>query len=341
MKFEPGKKYRTRDGSIAEITNVVSGYAYCVWAQVDGIARGYTHDGYWIEGSKNGLDLVEKVIEPNPDRRWTIVISSYTSHVSDQIGIEGEVLNVVPESRILDAESEILELEKQASRYQATVIDQGRRLSEFGQLIGEIDLQAVGRELDLTLGDAVSKNILPGIRALKATVADLLRQIESQNEYIERRDGVIADLEACIQRLREAGDHPGKSQPFVEVGGAYLTRGGDVAIVVSSDEDLNYPFDVETKNGAGWCVTRSGTEFRADEGDDDLVARIRFPEANVAAPEGFVCVGNKLLPEYHDAEDIKVCSWGDNGNNEYCVRIGSPVHFAFATKFSNAIEGSL
>jgi hypothetical protein len=53
------------------------------------------------------------------------------------------------------------------------------------------------------------------------------------------------------------------------------------------------------------------------------------------APEGFVCVGNKLLPEYHDAEDIKVCSWGDNGNNEYCVRIGSPVHFAFAAKANN------
>jgi len=293
MKFEPGKKYRTRDGSIAEITNVVSGLAYSIWAQVDGVARGYTHDGFWIEGGENDLDLVEEIVDTPPTgRRWTVVISGYTGHVSDQIGIEGEVLTVVPESDLLDAQSTILELEKQASRYQATV-------------------------------------------------ADLLRQIESQNEYIERRDGVIADLEACIQRLREAGDHPGKSQPFVEVGGAYLTRGGDVAIVVSSDEDLNYPFDVETKNGAGWCVTRSGTEFRADEGDDDLVARIRFPEANVAAPEGFVCVGNKLLPEYHDAEDIKVCSWGDNGNNEYCVRIGSPVHFAFATKFSNAIEGSL
>ena len=156
----------------------------------------------------------------------------------------------------------------------------------------------------------------------------------------------VQDLQATIleqerQLQRYKGLLPAKPELSMEVGGAYLTRGGDVAIVVSSDEDLNYPFDVETKNGARWSATRRGTEFRADEGEDDLVSRIRFPEANVAAPEGFVCVGNKLLPEYHDAEDIKVCSWGGNGNNEYCVRIGSPVHFAFAAKANNAIKGSL
>lgn len=288
MEFEIGKKYRTRGGSIAEITGIVPGDIYSVWALVDGGSRGYTRDGQREIGCENDLDLVEEIVEeivdtPPAGRRWTVVISSYTGHVSDQLGIEGEVLNVVPESRILDAESEILELEKQASRYQATV-------------------------------------------------ADLLRQIESQNEYIDRRDGVIADLEACIQRLRGVGDHPGKSQPFVEVGGAYLTRGGDVAIVIDDGLDDVYPFDVRSVFGDGWSASRNGSEFDIGESGVDLVSRIRFPEANVVAPEGFVCVGNKLLPEYHDAEDIKVCSWGDN---EYCVRIGSPVHFAFATKFSN------
>lgn len=155
---------------------------------------------------------------------------------------------------------------------------------------------------------------------LACRVQDLQATILEQERQLQR-------YKALLPAARPALD--------MQVGGAYLTRNGNIAIVVSSDEDLNYPFDVETKNGARWSATRRGTEFRADEGDDDLVARIRFPEANVVAPEGFVCVGNKLLPEYHDAEDIKVCSWGDNGNNEYCVRIGSPVHFAFAAKANN------
>jgi hypothetical protein len=155
---------------------------------------------------------------------------------------------------------------------------------------------------------------------LACRVQDLQATILEQERQLQR-------YKALLPAARPALD--------MQVGGAYLTRNGNIAIVVSSDEDLNYPFDVETKNGARWSATRRGTEFRADEGEDDLVARIRFPEANVVAPEGFVCVGNKLLPEYHDAEDIKVCSWGDNGNNEYCVRIGSPVHFAFAAKANN------
>jgi hypothetical protein len=169
-------------------------------------------------------------------------------------------------------------------------------------------------------GDDGSVQPIPLRARLACRVQDLQATILEQERQLQRYKGLLPVAPPALE---------------MQVGGAYLCRNGNIAIVVSSDEDLNYPFDVETKNGARWSATRRGTEFRADEGDDDLVARIRFPEANVAAPEGFVCVGNKLLPEYHDAEDIKVCSWGDNGNNEYCVRIGSPVHFAFATKFTN------
>jgi hypothetical protein len=147
---------------------------------------------------------------------------------------------------------------------------------------------------------------------LACRVQDLQATILEQERQMER-------YKALLPAARPALD--------MQVGGAYLTRDGDVAIIVSSDEDPDHPLR--------WCVTRTGHEFLNGECDDDLVSRIRFPESPVATPEGFVGVGNKLLPEYHGAADIKVCAGGDNGDNEYCVRIGSPVHFAFAVKFCN------
>jgi hypothetical protein len=158
---------------------------------------------------------------------------------------------------------------------------------------------------------------------LACRVQDLQSTILEQDRQLQRYKALLPPTPPAPPALE------------MQVGGAYLTRNGNIAIIVSSDDDPHYPFSVETEKGSGWCFTRGGTEYRNGDCEDDLVARILFPESPVAAPEGFVCVGNRLLSEYHDAADIKICAWGDNGNNEYCVRIGSPVHFAFATKFTN------
>ena len=218
-----------------------------------------------------------------------------------------------PHERIKSLEEQLACSERAVRKWEETAASVASVRDYYSRIIKEV-ADAIGPAAYTS--DDGSVQPIPLRARLACRVQDLQATILEQERQIQRYKALL----------------PAKPELSMEVGGAYLTRAGDVAIVVSSDEDLNYPFDVETKNGARWSATRRGTEFRADEGDDDLVARIRFPEPNVAAPEGFVCVGNKLLPEYHDAEDIKVCAWGDN---EYCVRIGSPVHFAFAIKFSN------
>jgi hypothetical protein len=125
----------------------------------------------------------------------------------------------------------------------------------------------------------------------------------------------------------------------MQVGGAYLTRRGEYAIVVSSDEDEDedYPFDVQKENGSAWSITRTGTEFLFGDGVDDLVSRIRFPESSVgvpAVPEGFVYVGEEAPVDYNDTGDLRI-AFSFDGSTHYSVRIGSPVHFAFAVKFCN------
>ncbi len=222
-----------------------------------------------------------------------------------------------PHGRIKALEEQLACSERARQKWEDTAASVANVRDYYSRIIKEV-ADAIGPAA-YTSDDGTVQPI-PLRARLACRVQDLQSTILEQERQLQRYKALLPSAPPALE---------------MQVGGAYLTRAGDVAIIVSSDEDLNYPFDVETKNGARWSATRRGTEFRADEGEDDLVSRIRFPEPAVAAPEGFVCVGNKLLPEYHDAADIKVCSWGDNGNNEYCVRVGSPVHFAFATKFRN------
>ncbi len=348
MKIEIGKKYVTRDGEHVTVVSrsAAQGYPFLVVSD-DGVHFTCTERGeVWGFGASNGRDLVDER-EPCAEeqfeeleeqlacseravRKWEETAASVASVRDYYSRIIKEVADAIGPAAYTGDDGSVQPIPLRArlacrvQDLQATILEQERQIERHRGILESIGHEEVRRELGLAFGVHPYEHILPGIRSLKERIgakcleADLLR--------IE-----LAELKRQLKRQRPL------DQPALEmqVGGAYLCRNGNIAIIVSSDEDLNYPFDVETKNGARWSATRRGTEFRADEGDDDLVARIRFPEANVAAPEGFVCVGNKLLPEYHDAEDIKVCSWGDNGNNEYCVRIGSPVHFAFATKFTN------
>lgn len=389
----------------------------------------------------------------NPVRCWTVVISSYTGRLSDQIGIEGEVLTVVPEADLLDAQSTILELEKQVSRYQSalaweeyffggahtqeialelsvpggkkigpaiipgiralkeTIADQERRLSEYFQVFSEIDFQAVGKELNLTLGTTVSKSILPGIQALKdeilrkdiqitqlgvqvAALGVEQYEINCRNVYLksalekaqvglEEKDTVIADLrsriDAAASKLDGALDDlasgeswgpegqpvgttsqsrldafralfeatPTPVPPVMEVGGAYKTWEGSIAIVVENDEDDMYPFEVVGDGGGSWSVTPYGSEFYHEGSSGDLVQRIPFPESRLPnPPEGFVYAGYGPLPDASSLGDLALwsparslwdsdlCWTGDADDRQYAIRIGSPVHFALASKFA-------
>jgi hypothetical protein len=222
-----------------------------------------------------------------------------------------------PHERIKALEEKLACSERARQKWEDTAASVANVRDYYSRIIKEV-ADAIGPAAYTS--DDGSVQPIPLRARLACRVQDLQSTILEQERQLQRYKALLPSAPPALE---------------MQVGGAYLTRGGDVAIIVSSDDHEHSPFDVESENGSEWCVTRSGTEFRNGECEDDLVTRIRFPEPAVAAPEGFVCVGNKLLPEYHDAADIKVCSWGDNGNNEYCVRVGSPVHFAFATKFRN------
>jgi hypothetical protein len=159
---------------------------------------------------------------------------------------------------------------------------------------------------------------------LACRVQDLQSTILEQERQLQRYKALLPSARPTLE---------------MQVGGAYLTRGGDVVVIMSSDEDEQYPFNVETEDGSGWSVTRTGVEFiiEGHECGEDLVTRIRFPEPPVgvpAVPEGFVYVGSEAPVGYNDTGDLRVCYSAD-GSEHFGVRIGSPVHFAFATKFRN------
>jgi hypothetical protein len=159
---------------------------------------------------------------------------------------------------------------------------------------------------------------------LACRVQDLQSTILEQERQLQRYKALLPSARPTLE---------------MQVGGAYLTRGGDVVVIMSSDEDPDYPFNVETEEGSGWSVTRTGVEFiiEGHECGEDLVTRIRFPESPSgvsAVPEGFVYVGSEAPVGYNDTGDLRVCYSAD-GSEHFGVRIGSPVHFAFATKFRN------
>lgn len=294
----------------------------------------------------------------NPVRCWTVVISSYTGRLSDQIGIEGEVLTVVPEADLLDAQSTILELEKQVSRYQTRLTDQNREAharaamayedaSRIVYLKAALEKAQVGlEEKDTVIADLRSR-IDAAASKLDGALDDLAGPSDNTGyavtdlgrAYIE---GTIpaADLDALYAKLTR------DTTPVMEVGGAYKTRGGDIGIVVNNDYDDVYPFDVGSSSRK-WSVTRSGTEFYHEGSSGDLVQRIPFPESRLPnPPEGFVYAGYGPLPDASSLGDLALwsparslwdsdlCWTGDADGRQYAVRIGSPVHFALASKFA-------
>lgn len=134
----------------------------------------------------------------------------------------------------------------------------------------------------------------------------------------------------------------------IEVGGAYLTRGGRVAVVTEASVNAWYPFTIIDEEGGLDSITNTGLVYRRTKCSRDLMSRIPFPERPSdlpSPPDGFVYVGHGPLPGC-DAitynEDVAGYSlltrdWSDNGMwsgsskfDRYCVRIGSPIHFALA-----------
>lgn len=86
------------------------------------------------------------------------------------------------------------------------------------QVMNQTDLQAVGRELGLTLGTDVSPNILPGIQKLKERIAELEasakhawpREVQEHYERLEAAYGrdklKWQKVESENTKLREAQD---------------------------------------------------------------------------------------------------------------------------------------
>ena len=191
----------------------------------------------------------------------------------------------------------------------------------YSRIIKEV-ADAIGPAAYTSDGGSVQP--IPLRARLACRVQDLQSTILEQERQLQRYKALLPSARPALE---------------MQVGGAYLTRGGNIVIIVSSDEDEQYPFNVETEEGSGWSVTRTGVEFLIErhECDEDLVTRIRFPESPVgvpAIPEGFVYVGSEAPAGYNDTGDLRVC-YSAASSEHFGVRIGSPVHFACATKFRN------
>lgn len=63
LVIEPGKRYLTRDGRLATITEVCHAGIYRVEGEVDGHERCWTIFGEWYEGQTNNLDLISEISE--------------------------------------------------------------------------------------------------------------------------------------------------------------------------------------------------------------------------------------------------------------------------------------
>jgi hypothetical protein len=306
MKIEIGKKYVTRSGEHVTVvsSSAAQGYPFLVVSD-DGEHFTCTEQGeVWGFGAPNGRDLVDER-EPCAEERFEEL-----------------------EERYKELEEKLACSERARQKWEETAASVASVRDYFSRIIKEV-ADAIGPAAYTS--DDGSVQLIPLRARLACRVQDLQSTILEQERQLQRYKALLPSAPPAPPALE------------LQVGDAYLTCGGDVVIIESSDEDEQYPFNVEMEDGSRWPVTRSGRHFRSshhsltEEGDDDLVTRIRFPEPPVgvpAVPEGFVYVGSEAPEGYNDTGDLRVCYSAD-GSGHFSVCIGSPVHFAFATKFRN------
>lgn len=80
-----------------------------------------------------------------------------------------------------------------------------RRIAELDSILAEIDLQAVAKELAVRLGYNIAPAILPGIRALKARIAELEAALGKVVTEFERGDW--EDAQETARRVLRAAEH--------------------------------------------------------------------------------------------------------------------------------------
>jgi hypothetical protein len=226
-----------------------------------------------------------------------------------------------PHERIKELEEKLACSERAQQKWEDTAASVANVRDYYSRIIKEV-ADAIGPAAYTS--DDGSVQPIPLRARLACRVQDLQSTILEQERQLQRYKALLPSAPPALE---------------MQVGGAYLTRGGDVVVIMSSDEDPDYPFNVETEEGSSWSVTRTGVEFiiEGHECGEDLVTRIRFPESPVgvpAIPEGFVYVGSEAPAGYNDTGDLRVC-YSAASSEHFGVRIGSPVHFACATKFRN------
>lgn len=224
-----------------------------------------------------------------------------------------------PHERIKELEEKLACSERAVPKWEETAAHVANVRDYYARIIKEV-ADVIGPAAYTSDDGTVQSEPLRA--RLACRVQDLQATILEQERQLERYKALVPAAPPALE---------------MQVGGAYLTRRGEYAIVVSSDEDEDYPFDVQKENGSAWSITRTGTEFLFGDGVDDLVSRIRFPESSVGTPtvpEGFVYAGSEAPEGYCDTGDLRICYSADGGEH-FGVRIGSPVHFAFAVKFCN------
>jgi hypothetical protein len=299
MKIEIGKKYVTRSGEHVTVvcSSAAQSYPFLVVSD-DGEHFTCTEQGeVWGFGAPNGRDLVDER-EPCAEERFEEL-----------------------EERYKELEEKLACSERARQKWEETAASVANVRDYYSRIIKEV-ADAIGPAAYTS--DDGSVQPTPLRARLACRVQDLQSTILEQERQLQRYKALLPSARPALE---------------MQVGGAYLTRGGDVAIVVSSDEDPQYPFNVETEEGSSWSVTRTGVEFiiEGHEYGEDLVTRIRFPESPVgvpAVPEGFVYVGSEAPAGYNDTGDLRVY-YSAASSEHFGVRIGSPVHFACATKFRN------
>mgnify|MGYP007100041785 CR=1 FL=1 len=304
-------------------------------------------------------------------RRWKAEMMEVTKELDTQaIGHElGLVLGDNVYSAILPG---IRRLKRDVSLWEAVAAQNARNTEYYRDLL---DRAAIYLGDDVFTCDDGSVSDSP----LRAKIPEMVSALASRASDLQGRiDLAAAKLDGALDDL--AGEQPSLDELFeqeaarlvadkvfdfvmhgvavvptsepetlkIEVGGAYLTRGGRVAIVTEAGGDAFYSFTIIDEERGLDSITNTGQVHRRTKCSRDLVSRIPFPECPTelpSPPAGFVYAGHGPLPGCTDRtfnEDVAGYSllthgWLDTGMwsgssefDRYCVRIGSPVHFAVA-----------
>jgi hypothetical protein len=349
-------QYPYPNPSTITVTELPEGYSVVPESEINGLNK--LVDRYLDKIREMDVAAVKCAAELSDLRRWKAETMEVTRELDTQA--IGHELDLVLGDNVYSAILPGIRRLKADALFWEDISGQWKRNADYYRDL--LDRVAVYLGDDVFTCDDGSISDSP----LRAKIPELVSALASRASDLQGRidlaaaklDGALDDLAGSqpvtIEELykravaKEDAEIPVREPETlkIEVGGAYLTRGGRVAIVTKSYDDLKtYSKFARGDDGGGYTVTAAGEACRGSKLDWDLVSRIPFPECPSdlpSPPDGFVYVGHGPLPVRGCDPDVcgrysNYPDWVDDGlwdgtskQAVYAVRIGSPVHFALA-----------